>query len=75
MQIEGLLTWEVVYNSSDVINLFNMVKSLTHQTMDQNYHPLSMYLVNKSVYGLQQGPHITNAQLVNKLKAIVDVVK
>ena len=52
-----------------------MVKSITHQTTDQKYHPLYLYLSKKSVYGLQQVPYTTNIQLVDKLKEIVDVVK
>ena len=57
------------------MNLMKMVKSLTLQKTDQEYHPLSLYLAKKIVYGLKQGPHMTNAQLVKKLKAIVEVVK
>ena len=52
-----------------------MVNSLTHQTTDQKYHPLYLYLAKNSVYRLQQVPQITNAQLVQKLKARVEVVK
>ena len=51
-------------DSSDIIKLIKMVKSLTHQTTDWKYHPLSLYLAKKSVYVLHQGPHITNAQMV-----------
>lgn len=47
-------------NSSDVIKVLKMVKSLYNQTKDQKCHPLSMYMANNSVYGLQQGPHMTN---------------
>ena len=75
MQLEVLLTWESVDDISNVIKLLNMAKSLLHQMTSQMYHPLSLYLEKISVYGLQQGPHMTNAQLLEKLKARVEVVK
>ena len=39
------------------------------------YHPLSLYLAKRSVYKLQQGTHMPIAQLVEKFKARVEVVK
>ena len=52
-----------------------MIKSLTCQATDQRYHPLSLYSATKSVYCLQQGPMITNAHLVDKLKAKMEAVE
>ena len=75
MQLEVLLTWESVDDISNVIKLLKMAKSLLHQMTSQMYHPLSLYLEKISVYGLQQGPHMTNAQLLEKLKARVEVFK
>ena len=75
MQLEGILTWEAVDNACNVIQLPKMAKSLLHHTTIQIYHPLSLYLAKKSVYGIQQGPHMTNAQLVKKLKTRVEVVQ
>ena len=49
MKLELLSTWEAVDYSSDVIQLIKMVKCLSHQTTDQNYHPLSLYMAKKSV--------------------------
>ena len=43
--------------------------------MDHKYNPLSLYMSNKSMYGLDQGPHIKNAQLVENLKSRVEVVE
>ena len=39
------------------------------------YHPLSLYLAKISVCMLQQVPQMTNAQLVDKLRATVEVVE
>ena len=39
------------------------------------YHPLYMYFTKRSAYVIQKGPHMTNAQLVKKLKSRVEVVK
>ena len=75
MQLEGFSTWEAVGDSSEIIKLLKMVKSLTHQTTDWKYHPLSLYLAKKSLYGMQQEPHIANSQLVDKMKARVDMVE
>ena len=66
IQLEGLLTWESV---------LQMVKSLTHLTMDQKYHPLSLYLSKNSMCGLQQDPNTTSTILLEKLKARVEVVE
>ena len=75
MQMEVIPTWEAVYDSSDVIKLLKMVKSLSYQRASQMYHPLSLYLAKRSVYKLQQGTHMPIAQLVEKFKARVEVVK
>ena len=75
MQLEGILTWEAVDNACNVIQLPKMANSLLHHTTSQIYHPLSLYLAKRSVYGIQQGPHMTNAQLVKKLKTRVEVVQ
>ena len=69
------MTWEAVDDSSDVIRILKMVKRLSHNTTNQKYYPLSLYMANNSVYRLQQGPHMTKTQLVDKLKARVEVVK
>ena len=74
MHLEGLPTWEAVDDSSNMINLINIVKSLYHQITDHNYHPLSLYMAKNTVYGLYQVPHITNTQLVDKIKARVEVI-
>ena len=52
MQLEVIRTWEAVEKTSSFIHLLKMVKSLSHQTMSQMYHPLSLYLAKRSVYGL-----------------------
>ena len=75
MQLEVLLTWEAVDDRSNVIKLLKMLKILSHQTTDQKYHPLSLCMSKRSVCRLQQGPHVTNAQLVDKLKERVEVVE
>ena len=74
MQLEGLPTWEAMDDSSDIIIMIKMINSLSHQTTDQKYHPLSLYMAKKRVFGLQQGPHMTNAQLVEKPKVRVEVI-
>ena len=75
MQLEGLPTWEAMDDSSDIIIMIKMINSLSHQTTDQKYHPLSLYMAKKRVFGLQQGPHMTNAQLVEKPKVRVEVIE
>ena len=57
MQLEGLPTWEAVDDSSDMIKLINMVQGLSHQTTNQKYYPLYLYMAKKIVYGLQQPAH------------------
>ena len=52
-----------------------MVKRLSHHTTDQKWHLLSLYMSKKSVYGLHQGPLMTNAQMVDKLKSMVEAVE
>ena len=74
MQLEGIPGWEATYDISDAIKLLKIINSLAHQETDQKYHPLSLYSATKSVYCLQQGPMITNAQLVDKLKSRVEAV-
>ena len=64
MQLEGIPDWGATDDISDVIKLL-------HQAIDQKYYPLSLYSATKSVYCLQQGPMMTNTQLVDKLKARV----
>ena len=75
IHLEVLPNWEAVDNRSYVINLLNMVKSLSNQNMDRKYHPLSIYMSKKSVYRLHQRKHMTNAKLVKILKVRVEVVK
>ena len=60
---------------SDFINLLNMVKSLLYQTTSQMYHPISLYLEKRSIYGLQEGPYMPNAQLVKNFKSGVEVLE
>ena len=75
MQLEGLPNWDAVDDGSDVIKLLKTVKSLSHQTTNQKYHPLFLYMAKKSVRGLHQGPLMTNSQLVDNLKARVEAVE
>ena len=75
IKLEVLTTWEAVDDRSDVIKLINMVKSLSHQTTDQNYHPLSLYMAKQIMYRLHQGPDTTNTQLAKKIKEIVEVIE
>ena len=39
------------------------------------YHPLFLYLAKRIFYGLQQGTHMKNSQMVKKLKARVEVIE
>lgn len=59
---------------SNVIKRLKIVNTLSHKNTDQKYHPLSLYMSKKSVYGLQQVTHMKNAQMVKKLKTTVVVV-
>jgi len=52
-----------------------LIKSLSHQTTDQKYYPLSLHLAKKSIYTLRQGPYTSNAQLFEKIKARVEIVE
>ena len=74
MQLEGLLTWEADYDGSNVIQILNMVKIISHHLTSHMYPPLSLYLAKRSVYRLRQGLHMNNTQLVKTLKARVEVV-
>ena len=75
MQLEGLLTWEADYDGSNVIQILNMVKIISHHLTSHMYPPLSLYIAKRSVYRLRQGLHMNNTQLVKTLKARVEVVE
>ena len=55
MQLEGLPNWEAVYDISNATKLFKMVKSLTHQTTDQKYHPSPCIWPRRAYMGYTRG--------------------
>ena len=69
------LTWMHIERIPTQESVMKMVKSLTHHKTDQKYHPLYLYLAKNSMCRLQQVPHVTNTQLVEKIKARVEVVE
>ena len=75
MQLEVLTNWEAMESGSEVIKILKMVKSMSHHTTDQKYPSLFLYMDNKSVYGIHQGPLMTKIQLVDNLKARLEVVE
>ena len=74
MKLEGLPDWGGTDDISDTIKILKMIRSLTHQATYQKFHTLSLYSAIKSLYWLQQGTMMNNANLVDKLKYSVEVL-